>query len=185
MALVPETILKAKNGIEVQIVSPSKGDGAELLATMKSILKVSRHTLTTIEEFSYTAEQEEDMIRGHGEHPDKLIITPKVLGRIIGMLDFSPGHRNRIAHYGEFGMSIHPDYQGIGIGQMMLEALLSWAKKNPRIETVRLRVHSQNRRAISLYEKCGFVHEGKEVRGIKFSDGTYDDVLHMACHVHS
>ena len=185
MAKVSETVLTAKNGTKVLITSPSHGDGAELLETMKVILKNSRHTLTTLEEFNFSLEQQEDRNRKLIEHQDKLIITPKIDGRIIGMLDFSPGIRNRIAHYGEFGMSIHPDYQGIGVGRMMLESLLAWARENPRIETVRLRVHSLNHRAISLYEKCGFVTEGKEVRGIKFSDGTYDDVLHMACHVQS
>lgn len=185
MAKVTEVVLTAKNGTIVQITSPSEGDGAALLETMKEILKVSRHTLVTTEEFTYTAEQEEEMIRKHQENPNKIIITPKVSGRIVGMLDFSNGHRNRIAHYGEFGMSVHPDFQGIGIGKMMLEALLNWAKSNSQIETVRLRVHSKNQLAITLYEKCGFVAEGKEVRGVKFSDGTYDDVIHMACHVSS
>jgi RimJ/RimL family protein N-acetyltransferase len=183
MAKVTPELLTAKNGTKVLMTSPSPGDGKELLETMKLILAASRHTLTTLEEFTHTVEQEEQMISGHLEHPDKLIITPKISGRIVGMLDFSIGRRNRIAHYGEFGMSILPDYQGIGIGRMMLEALLKWARENPRIETVRLRVHGKNLRAIALYEKCGFVTEGKQINGIKFSDGSYDDVLEMACHV--
>jgi RimJ/RimL family protein N-acetyltransferase len=183
MAKVAETLVTAKNGIKVQMTAPSPGDGAELLETMKAILKTSRHTLVTYEEFTFTAEQEEEKISRFLSDPDKLILTPKIDGRIIGMLDFSQGHRNRVAHFGEFGMSIHPDFQGIGIGRMMLDALLSWAKANPRIETVRLKVHAKNHRAISLYEKCGFVSEGKQIRGVKFSDGTYDDVIGMACHV--
>lgn len=185
MALAKEQTLTAKNGTKVLITSPSEDDGAELLETMKVILKASRHTLTTLEEFNFTVEKQKDRIQQHLSHPDKLIITPKVNGKIVGQTDFSPGVRNRIAHYGEFGMSIHPDYQGLGIGKMMLEALLEWARSNPRLETVRLKVHSKNYRAISLYEKCGFILEGKEVRAIKFSDGTYDDVLLMACHVQS
>lgn len=183
MALAPERSKIAKNGTEVRITAPLDSDAEELLETMKVILKNSRHTLTTLEEFNFTAEKQRERIQQHLSHPDKLIVTPKVNGRIIGQLDFSPGTRSRIAHYGEFGMSILPDFQGIGIGQMMLESLLEWARNNPRIETVRLKVHSKNKRAVSLYEKCGFVHEGKEIRAIKFSDGTYDDVLLMACHV--
>jgi len=84
---------------------------------------------------------------------------------------------------GSFGMSVHPKFQGLGIGKMMLEILLEWAQKNPRIETVRLRVHAKNDIAMALYRQCGFSEEGREIKAVKLRDGSYDDVILMARNV--
>lgn len=62
----------------------------------------------------------------------------------------------------------------------MLQELIAWATSNPRIETLRLRVHAKNARALALYRSMGFVEEGCELNGIKLQDGTYDDVITMA-----
>lgn len=77
-------------------------------------------------------------------------------------------------------MSVHPDFRGDGIGFLMLEALIAWAQENPRIEILRLRVHSKNQNAIRLYEKFGFKEDGREVQGVKLAEGMYDDVICMA-----
>ncbi len=81
---------------------------------------------------------------------------------------------------GDFGMSLLPEFRGIGIGKAMLMALLNWARANEKIEKVNLRVHSKNVSALQLYEKLGFREEGREVRGVKLAVGKYDDVICMS-----
>jgi len=180
MARLKEKIVTLKNGLEVIIKSPIAGEGADLLACVKDVMVNSRHLLTTPEEFTYTIEQEDQLIQQYLDHPDFIMITPRVGDRIVGMMDFRVKAQLRIRHQGEFGMSVHPEYQGLGIGRYMLDALIEWATENPRIETLRLSVHARNTQAIELYQKCGFVVEGREVRGVKFANGVYDDVVRMA-----
>ena len=48
------------------------------------------------------------------------------------------------------------------------------------MESIRLQVHARNTGAQHLYLKMGFIEEGRERRGVKFLDGTYDDVISMA-----
>ena len=109
--------------------------------------------------------------------------APEVVGRLVGLLNFSPGARRRNSHQGEFGVSALPEFHGRGLGRIMVEALLKWAATTPNIETVRLRVHEKNQGAHALYLKLGFIEEGREVRGVRFAEGQYDSVISMAFNV--
>jgi RimJ/RimL family protein N-acetyltransferase len=180
MAKIVETKKTAKNGSEITVCTPEVGAGAEILDVVKEIFAQSEHLLTEVDEFNYTVEDENEMIQSYLNHPDKVIIVPKIEGKIVGMMDFSVGRRRRSSHQGELGMSVHPRYQGLGVGRMMLNALIDWARENPRIETLRLKVHAKNKKAIALYQSVGFVEEGRKLKGVKFSDGSYDAVILMA-----
>ncbi|MBY0451563.1 MAG: GNAT family N-acetyltransferase, partial [Bdellovibrionaceae bacterium] len=78
------------------------------------------------------------------------------------------------------GVSALPEYHGLGLGRIMVENLLKWAATTPNVETVRLRVHEKNVGAHALYVKLGFTEEGREVRGVRFGPGQYDNVIAMA-----
>lgn len=173
-----------KSGKLVLIRSPRFDEGEALLVTMREIIKDSPHLLTEVEEFTYTTSQEDEMIQSYSDHPDKLILVPEVDGKIVGMLNFSVGARRKNAHQGEFGISLLPAFQGLGIGQLLLQALIEWARANPVIETLRLKVHAKNSNAIALYQKAGFISEGCESRAVKLRDGSYDDTLLFALHLH-
>lgn len=183
MAKIQEVTKVAKDGTRVTLFTPGLDDAAEILATMQIVIDVSPHLLITTPEFTFTVEQQKEIVQKHFDHPDKVMIVPRVDGRIVGMMNFGVGMRNRIAHWGSFGMSLLPEFTGRGIGRIMLETLLDWAAAHPRVETVRLQVHARNTNAIALYHSCGFTDEGRESRGVKFVDGTYDDVISMAKHV--
>jgi len=180
MAYLNAVHLKDRNGKDLVLRSPEPYEAANLLDAMKIVMRESAHLLTESDEFNYTVEQEADLLRTYLDHPDKIWIVPVIEGRISGGLNFSPGSRRRNSHHGSFGISLLPDCCGRGIGLLMMEAFLGWAQDNPRLECVRLQVHSRNERALFLYRKLGFIEEGREIRGVKFSDGTYDDVIFMA-----
>lgn len=175
---------KMKDGREGVLRSLEKADAAEILAVARTVFaKCGQHTLTELDEFTYTVEQEEDIIQKYSQHPDQLMIAPEIEGRLVGLLNFSPGGRRRNSHQGEFGVSALPEFHGLGLGRIMVEALLKWAVSAPNIETVRLRVHAKNVGAYALYKKLGFIEEGRETRGVRFGHGDYDDVIAMAFHV--
>lgn len=179
MASLKAFTKKLKDGTEVILCSPQPGDGAEILSVMTPVMAESKYLLTEIEEFTYTAEQEEEMIKTFLDHPNKIIITPKINNKIVGMLDFVGGTRRRIQHQGMFGMSVATAHQGKGIGRLMIEALVDWATKETSLETLRLEVSSDNIQATSLYKKSGFVEEGRRIKQFKFKDGTYNDIVLM------
>lgn len=52
---------------------------------------------------------------------------------------------------------VAPDFQGKGIGKEILDKLLVEIRKNKDVKEIWLSVHPQNKSALSLYLKSGFV----------------------------
>src|SRR5215475_10377994 len=124
-------------------------------------------------EFELTQAEEEDFLRKCRDSEHELYIIGLVDETIVGGLAFSAGRRPRVRHSGELSMSVRKDYWGLGVGSSMLDALLDWARKN-RILKINLRVRTDNHRAIRLYERKGFVHEGTIRREIFFAGNYFD-----------
>lgn len=77
-------------------------------------------------------------------------------------------------------MSIRDGWRNRGLGAAMLQLLIDWAKSNETLEVITLTVFADNTRAIHLYEKLGFTHDGRGRRQAKRERGGYVDVLRMS-----
>lgn len=66
----------------------------------------------------------------------------------------------------------------MGIGKAMLEMVLDIAKK-AGYEQAELEVIANNKPAIALYEKLGFLKYGTFPDNMKYADGSYADVYWM------
>jgi RimJ/RimL family protein N-acetyltransferase len=97
-------------------------------------------------------------------------------GQLVGWCDIRRETIPVYAHAGHLGMGLLPAYRGRGIGERLLRAAID-AARAAGFERVELTVYARNVRALALYRKVGFAHEGTRVRGKKL-DGEYDDV-HM------
>ena len=76
---------------------------------------------------------------------------------------------------------MHPDFQGRGVGAALFEALFAEAgKMTPAIERVELLCREGNTGALRLYERLGFVLEGRFPRRVRLKDGTVEDDLAFA-----
>jgi putative acetyltransferase len=91
----------------------------------------------------------------------------------------SAGHQLRRQHVMSLGICIHPDGQGLGLGWVLLTALLDYADRWSQVLRVELEVYADNARAIRLFESLGFETEGR-LRGASLRDGVYVDTLCMA-----
>jgi RimJ/RimL family protein N-acetyltransferase len=98
-------------------------------------------------------------------------------GQLIGWADVLPKERPIHAHVGVLGIGVVPEFRGKGLGAALLRAALEEAcKQYTRIE---LTVRAGNTRAIALYERFGFAHEGV-CRDAILVDGRYEDLIVMA-----
>ncbi|MBP0018656.1 MAG: ribosomal protein S18-alanine N-acetyltransferase [Cyanobacteria bacterium SBLK] len=70
-------------------------------------------------------------------------------------------------------LAIHPDYQGRGLGQLLLYSLLDKAVSR-QLERATLEVRPSNTIALSLYQKFGFKEAGRRK---KYYPGTDEDAL--------
>ena len=170
---------KSKSGADIVIRSAEKADAAAVLALSTAVIGEDIYQLTSPAEFKMTIEAEEKWIQTHFENPNHLILVATLNDGIIGMLDFSNGHRQRISHTGEFGMSVEKTMRDQGIGSLLVSAAIDWSSTNKTLEKIGLSVHSNNERAIALYKKMGFEIEGVRKRDLKYENGQYIDTIVM------
>ena len=180
MARINPSSFLSKNGKTIFIRSAETTDAEAILRAGKAVMAEQIFTLTLPEELSFTTEEEANWISGMNDHPAHLILVATFNEAIIGLLDFSCGHRQRIAHTGDFGMSVIKPLREEGIGTRLLQALLDWATAHPKLEKVSLKVHSTNDRAQGLYRKLGFHQEGTLSRDLKYGENNYVDTVIMS-----
>jgi putative acetyltransferase len=98
--------------------------------------------------------------------------------RIVGVSSLKFNLQEAFKHRAELGITVHDDYQNLGIGTALLNHMLDVARTR-KLKKVHLTVNTDNSKAIRLYEKAGFEVEGKLCREICIN-GKYRDEYRMA-----
>ena len=125
-------------------------------------------------EFELTESDEEEFLHKCQASDNQIYMLGMIDDALVSTLSFSGGRRPRLRHSGEFGISVLKAYWGLGIGSLMLDALIKWARETGVVKKINLRVRTDNRRAIRLYENKGFVIEGTIRKEILLHGQYYD-----------
>lgn len=168
-----------KTGISYTIRQVDENDAEKLIQYSKILFASTNQVLTTPAEYMISVADEKTWINNIAKSPNSKLLVAVLSEEIIGFLFFTGQQKAKIAHVGELGVNVHPDYQGIGIGRAMMEAFIGWAEQNSMIEKVMLQVFTTNRRAIELYQSLGFLEEGQFVKAVKQNAGEYVDLVQM------
>jgi RimJ/RimL family protein N-acetyltransferase len=158
-------------------------DAAGLLAHTKKILETSPFMLTTPQEFQVTAERQKEWIIEQ-QQAGNLILVVEDNGVIVGTLNVQREKKFRHRHIASFGISLQEAYCNQGIGTIMIQRMIDWAKAND-IEKIMLNVMAINERAIHVYKKLGFKEEGRFKNQLKLEDDTYVDDVAMSLFIKS
>ncbi|MBI3556958.1 MAG: GNAT family N-acetyltransferase [Deltaproteobacteria bacterium] len=172
--------MKRKDGGLVCVRTAWANDAASILAIISAVRAEQEFSLSEPDEMHTLIEEEVRWIETHVEDPCKLAIVAEIEGRIVGMLTFENGHRRRIAHTGELGMTIVKEWRENGIGTALLATLVQWAAMHDKIEKLSLKVHATNVRARALYRKLGFEQEGYFRNDLRYGSGWYVDTVFMS-----
>jgi RimJ/RimL family protein N-acetyltransferase len=168
-----------KDGRQFLIRQPSVDDAEAIINYSKILFASTDQVLTTLEEYTITVENEKTWVQNLNDNPNALLLIAHHNNQIVGFLFFMPNTKKKNVHTGEFGVNVHPNFQGIGIGYRLIETLLAWARDNKQIEKVSLKVFSTNIQAIKLYKNLGFIEEGRHIKAIKQLNGEYVDSVQM------
>jgi len=125
-------------------------------------------------EFDLDEAQQAEVLGGFLRSDNQLYILALMDDLLAGALFFDGGSRPRLRHVGEFGMSVLQDHSGMGVGQIMIETMLEWARSTGIVKTIDLRVRVDNTRAIRMYERNGFIHEGTMIDQMRIDGTSYD-----------
>jgi putative acetyltransferase len=113
------------------------------------------------------------------QHPPERFwpLAAELDGQVIGNTGLFVDELNR-SHVGHVGMMVHEDYQGMGVGSALMEAVIDLAENWLGLARLQLEVYTDNHRAIQLYLKHCFREEGIW-RAYAFRAGHYINTLVM------
>lgn len=112
------------------------------------------------------------------QRPNSRLLVAAIGDTVVGVANATGGQRWSDQHVATVGLSVDLAWRGAGLGGRLLAALVAWAETAP-LRRLQLEVLANNPRAIGLYERHGFRHEGAR-RGAACIDGVDIDVLLMA-----
>jgi len=183
MGTIEPTQVKLRDGATIDLRSGTAVDAAACLLYVAAIVKNGEGMIAAPEETPQDPAEVRNWIERLSKEPDQVLIIAEHESVLIGMLDFHIGGRKRISHRGTLAMSVLPEWRARGVGTALLDALFSWVKTRPNVRKVGLAVLASNAPAIRLYERYGFIEEGRRRGEVRNDDGSYVDDILMCCFV--
>ena len=155
-------------------------DAGQILAHLRIVADEPNNgiSLSSSSELTQTTKSRAEVIRDALDSEDKMIFVAEVDDDIIGVLHCSnkPGG---YAHTYSLGITVRKQWRDQGIGTALLQNLMKWGQQNPKCHRLELQVFSDNPRAIHVYRKLGFIHEGIR-KDAFYKDNKFLDLVYMA-----
>lgn len=152
------------------LIRPVRAADAAALYELRQQPEVQRFTT------AMPSERPSDFIGKLG--PDDHILVAELDGRVIGVAGLH-GKLGKFRHAAGVGIAVHDAFAGRGVGRALMERLLDIADNWLGLVRLELEVFADNERARRLYERLGFVEEGRKRKAV-FCGGQYLDELVMA-----
>ncbi len=115
-------------------------------------------------------------VAGWLKYRNNLFIAAEELGKIIGTADISRMNANSLAHNGILTIGVHPEKQGQGVGRLLFNAVMEWAKRET-IYRITLYTLANNNRAIELFCSGGFRKIQLRKNFVIINGQPFDDVV--------
>ena len=171
--------IQLKDGRTLILRNADGSDGERVLNNFIETHGESDNLLTYPEECTLTPEKEGAYLAAKAEREREVEIVAILEGKVIGTAGVDPvGRGMKISHRAEFGVSILKAYWGLGIGRALSGASIECAKR-AGYSQLELQVVSDNLRAIALYRDLGFNEYGRNPRGFRTKDGSWQQLVLM------
>lgn len=164
------------DGTAVLLRSAAEPDAPALAALTRDVVAEGTHFGIMADELPET---QEAVVADAAAHPRKLILVAEVGDEIVGVLELLPDPRRRAAHCSTVTLLVRRDQRRRGVGSALLEAMLRWVSAVDGIEKLALSLLETNVAARALYERFGFVEEGKRRNAIRMGENRYVDEILM------
>ena len=101
----------------------------------------------------------------------------KYEGKVVGLYILHPNNVGRCGHHANSSYAVGSKWRGLKIGEKLVRDSLIKAKELNYLLLVFNAVVKGNDRAISLYNKLGFVKVGEIPKGFLMKNGQYQDTM--------
>lgn len=170
----------ARNNQQIELRTPTTDEAQTTLDAMIEISESSPYILSTPESFKQrTTESQTKWIQDSISSQTSIIIAAYFNGKIIGFCNGQSYKDIKRSHRATLGVSLHPQYRGLGLGRKMMEILIENMKKFSEVKIIELDVMVNNRMALKLYESLGFKKAGIFPKAFILPSGEISDNLKM------
>lgn len=172
-------VIILKNGIECCLRNGMESDGQAVLDNFNLTHSETDYLLTYPDENSFDVIPESHFLKEKSESKNEIEIVAVVDNVVVGTAGIeSIGSKYKVRHRAEFGISVAREFWGMGIGQALTTACIECAKAAGYIQ-LELNVVAENKRAISMYKKNGFVEYGRNPKGFNSRITGFQEIIYM------
>ena len=174
-----EKTINLKDGRRCLIRNATAHDAEDILLNLKKVHEETNFLLTYPDEKRFSIEEEKSFLSQKEESAAEVQLCALVGDVIVGLASVSTiGAWEKINHRAELGLSIEKDFWRLGIGSELTAACIDCATK-AGFRQLELEVVGDNRNAIALYQKMGFVEYGRNPRGFASRKSDYQELILM------
>lgn len=171
--------LKDHSILTIEEATPSHSEG--MIKYLSTVGGESDNLLIDKDGIQISVEEESKMIESFLKSNTSVMLVGTIDGEIVSVASMSSSPKKRIAHSGEFALSVRKKCWNLGIGSAMMDALIDFAKSNGVTKVLRLGVKANNTHAIHLYERKGFKEVGRHEKFFLIDGNFYDLILMDMC----
>lgn len=154
-------------------------DASEVIALLDQIGQESNFTSLDENGISMAESEMQIFIDKQAQSENQITLLAFLNDELAGIINITADQRPRVRHIGDIFLGIKKAFWGFGLGSILMEEAIEWAKTSGVIRRLQLTVQKRNLAAIHLYEKMGFITEGLQERGACIERGEFLDVYLM------
>jgi len=154
-------------------------DASEVIALLDQIGQESSFTSLDENGLSISESEMQIFIDKQAQSENQITLLAFLNDELAGIINITADQRPRVRHIGDIFLGIKKAFWGSGLGSILMEEAIEWAKTSGVIRRLQLTVQKRNLAAIHLYEKMGFITEGLQERGACIERGEFLDVYLM------
>ena len=164
---------------ELLIREAEPGDAIELVTFLNRVSLETDFTSLDRDGILLTSEEMEIFLNKQASSDNQITLLAFLNGKIAGIVNITADQRKRVRHIGDLFIVIGKKYWNNGLGSLLLEEAIEWAQASGILRRLQLTVQTRNQAAVHLYQKHGFVIEGRQERGAYIEEGKFIDVYLM------
>lgn len=158
---------------ELLIREAEPKDAAELVAFLNRVSLETDFTSLDGDGILLTSEEIEVFLNKQASSDNQITLLAFLNDKIAGIVNITADQRKRVHHIGDLFIVIGKRYWNNGLGSLLLEEAIEWAQASGILRRLQLTVQTRNQAAVHLYQKHGFVIEGRQERGAYIEEGKF------------
>ena len=159
-------------------------DAAELVSFLNRVSVETDFTSLDRDGILMTDTEMELFLDKQAHSENQITLLALLNDEIAGIVNITADQRKRVRHIGDLFIVIGKKYWNNGLGSLLLEEVVEWAQASGILRRLQLTVQTRNQAAVHLYQKNGFVIEGRQDRGAYIEEGKFIDGRNYRCRLY-